>query len=312
MALPEDPDLMRRLVVERLVGATGDPRHVIETTRACAMRALPIVAEAFRERFPAPAGIDVADIEIVRLSELKPADGSCDALVVVPATTSRDALTMRLDPQAISLLVGSLFGGNPDLPTPAIERPPSVIERDVAAIAFEIFARALNGNGPRAFGFRLPLPPLQSGSDFRRFVVRDGPGVRITFTIGGEEDGGTLTAWLPQRVILESREPPPVDVKAERLQAADWQNRFSDEVMRSSVSLKATIPLMRLALGDLGKLREGQVIEFDEGAQGDTRLAVRDKTVFLCDFGKSGNHYTVRVKQPFDVRKDVVDGLLAR
>ncbi|MCR4268343.1 FliM/FliN family flagellar motor switch protein [Nitratireductor sp. ZSWI3] len=312
MALTENPELMRALVVERLVGATGDPRRVSEAARACALRALPQILEAFTDRLPVPVAVDVLDIEIVRLAELKPSADCCDALVVVPSEASGDALSMRLDPRAISVLVSAMFGGDPDLPAPPSERPPSAIECDVAAIAFEVFAKALNGTGARALGLRMPLPKLLSGADFRRFVVRDGPGVRIRFSLGGEEGGGVLTVWMPQRLILEMRGAPQHDKRAESAQASDWTHRFNDEVLRSNVSIKATIPLMRMALGDLASLHEGQVIEFGEGAQSEVRLAVRDKTVFLCDFGKSGNHYTVRIKQPFDARQDVVDGLLAR
>ncbi|WP_048647415.1 FliM/FliN family flagellar motor switch protein [Nitratireductor soli] len=312
MALTDNPELMRSLIVERLVGATGDPRRVTEAARACAMRALPSVASAFQDKFPTVVALDLLDIDIVRLSELKPPEGSCDALVIVPAEVSGDALTMRLDPQGISLLVSALFGGDPDLPVPPIDRPPSAIERDVAVLAFEAFAKALNGTGARALGLRLPLPALLSGGDFRRLAVRDGPGVRIRFSLGGEVGGGVLTAWMPQRLLLELRDAAQPDQRVERAQAADWRHRFSDEVLRSTVRIKATIPLMRMPLGDLAALSPGQVIEFGEGVQSEARLSVRDKTVFVCDFGKSGNHYTVRIKQPFDARQDAVDGLFAR
>ncbi|MEC9245781.1 FliM/FliN family flagellar motor switch protein [Nitratireductor rhodophyticola] len=312
MALTEDPELMRALVVERLVGATGDPRKVVEAARSCATRALPRVMESLEEKLPTPIAVDLVDVEIVRLAELKPQPDCCDALVVVSGEVSGDALTMRLDPTAISLLVGAMFGGNPELPAVPVERPPSAIERDVAAHAFELFAKALNGKGARSLGLRLQMPTVLAGADFRRFVVRDGPGVRIRFAVGGEEQGGLLTAWMPQRLLLETRDAETDDKRQQNAKAADWHNRFSDEVMRSNVRLKATIPLMRMALGQLASLHEGQVIEFGDGAQPEARLAVRDKTVFTCDFGKAGHHYTVRIKQPFDARKDVVEGLLAQ
>lgn len=312
MVLTEDPELMRALVVERLVGATGDPRRVSEAARSRATRALTRVMDALEEKLPAAVKVELIDVEIVRLAELKPKEDCCDALAVIAGEVSGDALTMRLDPTAISILVGTMFGGNPELPAVPLQRPPSAIERDVAALTFDIFAKALNGKGARSLGLRLLLPTVQSGADFRRFVVRDGPGVRMRFAIGGEESGGVLTAWMPQRLLLEARELEGSDQRQQNAKAADWHNRFSDEVMRSNVRIRATIPLMRMALGELASLHEGQVIEFGDGAQPEARLAVRDKTVFTCDFGKAGHHYTVRIKQPFDARKDVVEGLLAQ
>ncbi|WP_159589188.1 FliM/FliN family flagellar motor C-terminal domain-containing protein [Chelativorans xinjiangense] len=307
----ENPELMRKLIVERLVGETGDPRHVVEAARATAMRALPIVADTFSEKFPTPMAVDVAGIDVARMAELKPEKDSLDALVVVPATTSRDALTMRLDPQALSLLVSTLFGGDPDIPPPPLDRVPSKIELDVAAMVFEAFAQALNGNGPRALGLRLPVPqPLSGVSDFKRFVVRDGPGVRITFSLGAGDEVGLLTAWMPQRVLLARGAALP-DSAEERVQAVAWRQRFNDEVLRSNVELTATIPLMKMPLKALAGLREGQVLELRENAQAETRLSVRGRTIFICEFGRLGQHYTVRVKQPFDARQDVLDGLLA-
>jgi flagellar motor switch protein FliM len=311
VAEPDNSELMRKLIVERLVGATGDPRHVIEAARSAAMRAVPILQDAFREKFLAPLAIDIAAIDIVRLAELKPERDSCDALVVVPAAASRDALTMRLDPQALSLLVSMLFGGDPDIPPPQLERPPSKIELDVATIAFDAFAQALNGTGARALGLRLPVPPpLAGSSDFKRFVVRDGPGVRITFQLGSGEEAGMLTAWIPQRVMLESRGTVPKEDRRSR-DASEWQQRFSDQVLRSTVEVTATIPLMKAPLSALAGLREGQVLELHENAPAETRLSVRNRTVFICEFGKLGQNYTVRIKHPLDARQDVIDGLLA-
>ncbi|MCT8997795.1 FliM/FliN family flagellar motor switch protein [Chelativorans intermedius] len=311
-AKAENPELMRKLIVERLVGETGDPHHVTESARAAAMRALPALAEALEERFPQPLAVDVTEIEVVRLAQLKPQADSFDALVVVPAAASRDALTMRLDPQALSLLVSSFFGGDPDIPPPPLERVPSRIELDVAAMVFEIFAKALNGEGPRALGLRLPVPqPLAGPGDFKRFVVRDGPGVCITFSLGAGESAGRLTAWMPQRVVLEGRRAAAPDAAGEKLQASEWRRRFSDEVLRSHVELTATVPLAKLPLKALMGLREGQVLELHEKAQSETRLSVRGRTIFICEFGKLGQHYTVRLTRPFDARQEVLDGLAA-
>ena len=302
---------MRDLVVERLVGATGDPRQVLEAARNTAIRALPTLQEIFLEKWPAPLTIDIAGVEMVRLAELKPEPDSYDSLIVIPSAASRDALTMRLDAQALSLLVSVLLGGDPDLPPPPLSRPPSKIELDVAALAFEAFAQALNGIGSRSLGLRLPPPqPLAGSNDFRRLIVRDGPGVRITFSLGSAENAGLLTAWLPHRVILETRAPVGSDTSHSSA-ATEWSQRFGDEVLRSKVQVMATIPLLRMPLGRLAGLEAGQVLELQENAQKETWLSVRNRPVFVCEFGRLGQNYTVRITQPFDERQAVLDGLLA-
>jgi len=310
-ALSSDPALMQDLVVERLVGATGDPRLVVEAARNTAIRALSVVQETFQEKFSAPLSLDVAGIDIVRLAELKPEPDSFDALVVVPSAASRDALTMRLDARALSFLVSVVLGGDPDIPPPPLNRPPSRVELDVAALAFDVFASALNGTGTRSLGLRLPAPqPVAGPGELKRLVVRDGPGIRISFSLGTGPEAGSLTAWIPHRVILQTRAAvgggagdPPAPVQ--------WRQRFSDEVRRSKVQVTATIPLMKLPLAALADLKPGQVLELQENAPKETHLSVRNRPVFVCEFGRLGQNYTVRIRQPFDDRQAVLDGLLA-
>jgi flagellar motor switch protein FliM len=83
------------------------------------------------------------------------------------------------------------------------------------------------------------------------------------------------------------------------------------EPLTSSDGLAATVPLARMTLGDLAGLKVGQTIALPEAAPGDTRLSARRKTVFICEFGRLGNHFTVRIKHPFDAGKEFMDGLVA-
>ena len=80
--------------------------------------------------------------------------------------------------------------------------------------------------------------------------------------------------------------------------------------MRSTVDLQATMPLARMTLGELAALHEGQVIELDEDAQSQARLSARQKTLFVCEFGKLGQNYTVRIRHPFDAGQELIDGLM--
>lgn len=118
-----------------------------------------------------------------------------------------------------------------------------------------------------------------------------------------------MVLTMPQRVLLKHRGDTGVAERA-AAPATEWRERFSEEVMRSSVTLEATMPLARLTLGDLAGFAEGQTIELEENAQGQARLSARGKTLFVCEFGKLGQNYTVRIRHPFDAGQDFIDGLL--
>jgi flagellar motor switch protein FliM len=111
---------------------------------------------------------------------------------------------------------------------------------------------------------------------------------------------------MPQRVLLKHRG----DAVAAGAGTADFEAKFNEEVMRSAVRLEATMPLTRLTLGQIAGLQEGQVIAIDATAQSAALLKARNNTLFVCEFGKLGQHYTVRVDRPYDATQDLMDGLL--
>jgi flagellar motor switch protein FliM len=260
------------------------------------------------ESMATPLAIEVASIELCRFVEARP-DAANHAMTIAASASSPDALVLSIDNDGLAVVVGTLFGGDPQEPVPPIERDLSPLEIDVATMVFEQVAQAMNGSGPRAFEFKLPLPLAITGKDMARRILRDGPAVRVCFSLATPASRGTMALTMPQRVLLKHRGDTGMAAR-EGAPASEWRDRFSEEVMRSTVTLEATMPLSRLTLADLATFEEGQVIELDEAAQTQARLSARGQTLFVCEFGKLGQNYTVRVRHPFDAGQDFIDGLL--
>jgi flagellar motor switch protein FliM len=311
MSQSDSPSGMRQMIVERLVGATGDPGRVVAAARSCVVRALPAMNEALARELATPVEFEVISVEIVRLAECMPDPDSNEAVVVAASSGSPDALTLQIDPAAIALLVNACFGGDPDQPLAPIERPLTGIERETATMLFEAFAKAINGKGDRAFDIRFPLPKPLSGAELKRVVPRDGPGVKVAVAVRTPAAAGEFRVLMPQRFLLENRSEVPADHAAAAIQRAAWRTRFSGEVMRAAVPLEVTVPMERMTLGQVCDLRVGQVIELPETAQAETRLLARGRTIFICEFGKLGQNYTVRVRQPYDAGREFIEGLIS-
>lgn len=307
MASPANPADMRAYILERLVGDIGEPDHVIEAARALAERAIPAVLQGFADCLAAPVGVELRNVELARFADARPEDATGHAMTIAASASSPDALILLLDPGAIAVAVSTLFGGDPDQPVAPIERELSPTEIEVATMLFAEFAKAINGSGARAFDIRFPLAPSITGVDLRKQIVRDGPAVRIVFAVFTPAGSGKLTVLMPQRVLLKHRGNGG---SAEAAPNADWRAKFNEEVMRSSISLEATMPLSRLTLGEIAGFEEGQVIELDAGAQAQARLSARNKTLYVCEFGKLGQNYTVRIRHPFDAGQEFMDGLV--
>lgn len=308
MTSPGSPAEARSLIIERLVGDSGEAAQVIGTGRAMAERAAPLLQKSLTSELGVPVTVDLRAVEVSRVSEARSRAGDTFAMTIVASSTSSDAMTLVIDAPAIAIMICTLFGGDPDLPVSPIERDLSQIEIDVSTMVFQQVAQALNGSGRRSLDLRLPVPRAMSGTEAKRHVLRDGAAIRIVLGISTPADSGTVTVMMPQRVVLASRDSAVA--AGENDQGASWRARFSEEVMRSTVALEATMPLARLTLGDLAGFEIGQIIEFEETAQSQARLSARGKTLFVCEFGKLGQNYTVRIRHPYDAGQDFIDGLM--
>ena len=308
MTSPGSPAEARSLIIERLVGDSGEAAQVIGTGRAMAERAAPLLQKSLTSELGVPVTVDLRAVEVSRVAEARSRAGDTFAMTIVASSTSSDAMTLVIDAPAIAIMICTLFGGDPDMPASPIERDLSQIEVDVSTMVFQQVAQALNGSGRRSLDLRLPAPRAMSGTEAKRHVLRDGAAVRIVLGISTPADSGTVTVTMPQRVVLASRDGAAAVSDDDH--SSSWRARFSEEVMRSTVALEATMPLTRLTLGDLAGFEIGQIIEFEETAQSQARLSARGQTLFVCEFGKLGQNYTVRIRHPYDAGQDFIDGLM--
>ncbi|ESY67450.1 MULTISPECIES: FliM/FliN family flagellar motor switch protein [Mesorhizobium] len=308
MTSPGSPAQARSLIIERLVGDSGEADQVIDAGRAMAERAVPLLHKGLSSGLGVPVIVDLKAVEVSRVTEARSRAGDNFAMTVVGSPASSDAMTLVIDAAAIAIMVSTLFGGDPDMPVSPIERDLSPLEADVSTMVFQEVAQALNGSGQRSLELRLPAPRAMSGIEARRHVLRDGAAIRIVLGISTPVDSGSITVTMPQRIVLAGRDG--IASASEADPGTSWRARFSEEVMRSTVALEATMPLARLTLGDLARLEVGQVIDFEETAQSRARLSARGQTLFVCEFGKLGQNYTVRIRHPFDAGQDFIDGLM--
>lgn len=307
MTSQPSPAQMRDQIVERLTGKTGNPDEVLDIARACASRCLPDLGIYFAETLNTAIEVELGEISICRMADLPlPAD-SFGAMMMAAAEISSDAMFMTLDADALTIAVSALFGADPEQKLAPINRPLSGIEVEIAGKLFDAAATIFNGSGDRSFGIRFPLDEPVVGEEIGAQVVRDGPAVKIVLELVFGESRGQLVVAFPQRVLMLMRG----DALAASAPSSEWRARFNDEVMRSKLSLTAAIPIGEITLGQIAAFKKGQVLEFPEHAQSQARLTARDQVLFLCELGKLGQNYTVRIVRPFDAHEDFVEGLVS-
>ncbi|MBP0441225.1 FliM/FliN family flagellar motor switch protein [Tianweitania sediminis] len=299
--------MMQKGIIEQLTGETGEPDRVAQAGRALAERALPALRESLNAELASAVDVEIDDVTVGRFAQARPSEGTFGTMAVAASETSPDALVLVSDAAAAALLVTALFGAEPDQPITPIDREPTATELDVIALTFEVFARVINGSGERSMTIKLPIPEPLAGKELAKRSLRDGPAVTLRFRLLLPGGSGTISLTMPQRVLLKHRALPEGEANA-----ADprWGAHFGEEIMRSTVDLRATLAMERMTLGEIADLEVGQVLALPEGAQASTQLSSRGRTLFVCEFGKLGQNYTVRVSEEFDARKDFIDGLL--
>ncbi len=305
--LPSSPAEMRAYIVERLVGETGEPDRVTGAARALVEKAVPKIREAFKQNLALDVSLEVGEVALARVADAKP-DAQGHAMAVVAAEGSPETVIVLFDADAIALIVSILFGGDPGARVAPIRRDLSPTEIVVASQAVREIAAALAEAGEGTLNLVLPPPPAASGEDLRKVALRDGPGARVVLAVSTPSGGGQMTLVIPQRLLLKGS---PAAGSQHAAPTAQWRQRFGEEVMRSGVELQATMPVARMTLGQITRLEPGQVIEFEPEAQSHARLSTRQKTLFVCEFGKLGQNYTVRIRHPFETGQDVTEGLVA-
>jgi flagellar motor switch protein FliM len=305
-ALPSSPAEMRAYIIERLVGETGEPDRVTDAARGLLEKAIPAIRERLKQELTLDLEIELATVELSRMADARP-EGEGHAMAVVASETTPDALVMTMDADAVALVVSVLFGGDPGIAIAPLRRDLSPTETTVAARVFEEMAKTLGELGDGQFAVPLPFPRALAGGDLKKLPLRDGPAARALLEISTPAGKGSIVLTMPQRLLRAGATADPRRAGPQ----AQWRQRFSEEVMRSGVELRATMPLARMTLGQLAGLQAGQLIEFEAEAQSQAKLSTRQKTLFVCEFGKLGQNYTVRVRHPFEAGQDVTEGLVA-
>lgn len=308
------PAETRAYILERLVGDTAEPDRITAAARKFAQRAIGALAEGINQLLSNPIEVELEAIELGRYGQALSSTSEKNAVAVVQAAISPDALLLDLEPDCVSMLVAACLGADPEFRPIAIDRPLTPIELDVATAVFQEVATTFNGSGSRSLQLRMPVSRAFSGPEIRKHVLRDGPSARLVFTLKASNATGRLAVTMPQRVLLNARDEGKIgnEPVSETNDANVWTERLGEEVRKSSVTLEAAVPLAQMSLGELSMLTVGQILELPAGAQASTRLSSRNTTLFVCEFGKIGQNYSVRIKHPFDESQDFVDRLLSQ
>ena len=298
-------------VLARLTGKLGDQATI---SRLCAS-----LGEVFGEFLPdmleSELGFEVAvsyaGFETGRYGPLVSGLGGAMACCDASLRDWCDRFTLICDSPMIITLVENMLGAVSDSVEDPEARPLSKIELDVAAMMFDRISGVLKTAVKGADGFEPFLgtahnaetrKPAEDGGD-DEFVAM------VNMAVGIGPVLSTFHVVVPQSVLLKSTITAPKPANAARTRV-EWSEQLGEQVRRSKVTLEARIRLERQTLDTISRLQAGDILPFNEA--GDVRVEVNanGRNLYVCEFGRSGARYTVRVKDTYGSEEELLQHII--
>jgi len=212
----------------------------------------------------------------------------------------------------IITLMEHLLGAHPDTIEEAMVRQLSVIELDLAVTVFEKLASVLKSGVAPTSGFQPKLDAPQNIED-RSKAAFDYPedfAIAVTMSVTLGKTTSEIKVIVPQKVFLKTAIMTPTSANASSASDA-WAEHIGEQVRRSHVTLEARVRLEPQTLGVISRLAVGDVLPFKDSS-GDVRVEVsaNSKDLYICEFGRSGENYTVRVKDNINSDDELLKHLM--
>ena len=302
---------MDPIVLARLTGRLGDQETI---SKLCASLG-DVFAEFLPDMLESELGFEVAvsyaGFETGRYGTLVPGLGGAMACCDASLRDWCDRFTLICDSPMIITLVENMLGAVSDSVEDPEPRPLSKIELDVAAMMFDRISGVLKTAVNGANGFEPFLGPAHNAETRKpsEDASDDAFVAMVNMAVGIGPVLSTFHVVVPQAVLLKSTITAPKPANAPKTRV-EWSEQLGEQVRRSKVTLEARIRLERQTLDTISRLQAGDIIPFNEA--GDVRVEVNanGRNLYVCEFGRAGARYTVRVKDTYGSEEDLLQHII--
>ena len=299
------------IVLARLTGKLGDTATI---SKLCANLG-DVFSEFLPDMLESELGFEVAvsyaGFETGKYGPLVAGLGGAMAMCDASLRDWCDRFTLICDSPMIITLVENMLGAVSDSIEDPEARPLSKIELDLAAMMFDRISSVLKTAVSGANGFE-PFLGHAHNAETRK-AIEDGSEndhvAMVNMAVGIGPVLSTFHVVVPQAVLLKSTITAPKPANAPKTRV-EWSEQLGEQVRRSKVTLEARIRLEAQTLDTISRLQAGDVIPFNEA--GDVRVEVNanGRNLYVCEFGRSGARYTVRVKDTYGSEEELLQHII--
>jgi flagellar motor switch protein FliM len=303
---------MEKALLARLTGALGDQKTLERLTQDFGSLYQAFLPDVLQSELDLAVEITYEGYKSGLMSELVGGLGDNVALSDASLRNWCPSFVIACGNAFVITMMENLLGATPDTIFQPPMRPLSQIELDLSVVVFDKIAQVLRSGVNATGGFEPSIEPPHNAD--ARLAPEDETSDPFAVSIRMGLKLGKVTSdfylIVPQQYLLKTTVTIPKPKGEFSRDREQWTESMSDQVRRSRVTLEAKIPLQSLTLAAISKLTAGDVIAFRDSEEIVVDVSANGREMYNCEFGRSGENYTVRVKENVSNENDILKHLL--
>jgi flagellar motor switch protein FliM len=303
---------MERALLARLTGAMGDQKTLERLAQDFGSLYLAFLPDVLESELGLAVEVSYEGYKSGPMSELVGGLGDNVALADATLRNWCPNFVIACGNAFVITMMENMLGATPDSIFQPPMRPLSQIELDLSVVVFDKVAQVLRSGVNAAGGFETSIePPHNADSRLKPEEDASDPfaiSIRIGLKLGKVTSDFHLI--VPQQHLLKTTVTIPKPKGEFSRDREQWTESMSEQVRRSRVTLEAKIPLEALTLAAISRLAAGDVIAFRDSQEIVVDVSANGREMYNCEFGRSGENYTVRVKENVSNENDILKHLL--
>jgi flagellar motor switch protein FliM len=229
----------------------------------------------------------------------------------VPAWDNR--LIVGFDRDFVFTMAEALFGGDGTEAPTDDERNFSNVETHLSRFLLEQVALSLQTAFTPVSATRFRLERTETRMDFASVGRRNSPAVVARFLLQAINRGGEMFVVIPQSALSPLRQGLSRVVTREQT-APDpiWVKQISEEVHRTTISIRAVLEAPDYSLGEIAGFKVGQLLKLQATARTRIKVESNEQPLFWSYLGQSDGHHTLCIDEAIDQEREFINDVLAR
>ncbi len=303
--VPSSPAEMQAFIIERLKDRSDDDSDLGVLCDIVFKKLATSLNEHVPQLLSGSVEVETLNWNVGDLSDLPGEFGESDLLLVMGAEEGEPAGYATIDSAATSILFGVPLGADRSGEIMSITTPLSQMEAGILKISGHPFALALKD--AQLASSQNDIIDIKGQIDVENMSELTGEVVVFRFKLTFGQLSGDIAIFVFRGLLTPNED----SVTAENDNLSKWNTDLRDGILQMNVGVKAIISLDQATLGDLGRLRIGDIIDFPADNPLQAVLCAHNKTLFEGQFGRVGNRYSIRVERPNQRRSDLVEHIMS-